>query len=116
MVIIVVGGQSSEKLRLDKWLWQARFFKTRTLAARQVSGGHVRVNGERVSKPAFVVAAGDVLTFAQSRQVRVIQVVAIGTPAMQQQDQAVGRLPLLWAVFGPGQFTRHRVSFSCVAE
>ena len=39
--------EGQAKLRIDKWLWQARFFKTRSLAARQVSGGHVRVNGER---------------------------------------------------------------------
>ena len=70
---------AAAKLRLDKWLWHARFFKTRTLAARQVSDGHVRVNGDRVSKPAFGVGSGDVLTFAQARQVRVIQVVALAS-------------------------------------
>ena len=45
------------KLRIDKWLWQARFFKTRSLAAKQVSGGHVRLNGNRVLKPAQAVSA-----------------------------------------------------------
>ncbi len=45
-------------LRLDKWLWAARFFKTRTLATRAVEGGHVKVNGERC-KPARDVRAGD---------------------------------------------------------
>lgn len=66
-----------EKLRIDKWLWHARFFKTRSLAAKVVSGG-VRVNGAVVAKPAFCVAAGDVLTFGQAREVRVIRVVALG--------------------------------------
>lgn len=67
------------KLRLDKWLWYARFFKTRSLAARQVSDGHVRVNGARVSKPAQTISPDDVLTFPQARAVRVVKVVALGT-------------------------------------
>ncbi|SFT67837.1 RNA-binding S4 domain-containing protein [Sedimentitalea nanhaiensis] len=77
-----------DKLRLDKWLWQARFFKTRTLAAKQVSGGQMRVNGDRVAKPAFGVSIDDVLTFVQGRQVRVIRIAALGTrrgPASEAQ-------------------------------
>lgn len=66
------------KLRLDKWLWHARFFKTRSLAAKQVSGGHVRVNGNRVSKSSHTVSQGDVLTFSQARLVRVVRVEALG--------------------------------------
>ncbi|MGX0904586.1 ribosome-associated heat shock protein Hsp15 [Roseovarius sp. MBR-79] len=76
------------KLRLDKWLWQARFFKTRTLAAGQVSAGHVRVNGARVSKPAQGVGPGDVLTFAQGTRVRVVRIAALGArrgPAAEAQ-------------------------------
>jgi len=69
---------SPARIRLDKWLWHARFFKTRGLSAKLVSGGHVRVNSEKVSKPAYAVAPGDVLTFPQSRRIRVIRVVAIG--------------------------------------
>lgn len=69
----------SGKIRLDKWLWHARFFKTRSLSAKLVSGGHVRVNSEKVSKPAYSVGPDDVLTFPQARRVRVIKVVAIGT-------------------------------------
>jgi ribosome-associated heat shock protein Hsp15 len=51
----------SEPLRIDKWLWFTRFFRTRTLAAKAVSGGHVRVNGVRV-KASRDVVAGDVLS------------------------------------------------------
>jgi ribosome-associated heat shock protein Hsp15 len=65
------------RLRIDKWLWHARFFKTRSLAAKVVSGG-LRVNGQPVAKPAFAVGPGDVLTFSQARDVRVIRVVALG--------------------------------------
>ncbi len=64
--------------RLDKWLWQARFFKTRTLAAKTVSGGHVRVNATKVHKPATSVGPGDVLTFLQGRDVRVVRVLGVG--------------------------------------
>ena len=71
-------SEPPSKLRIDKWLWHARFFKTRSLAARQVSDGHVRLNGDRVGKPAQTVSAGDVLTFAQARQIRVVRVVALG--------------------------------------
>jgi ribosome-associated heat shock protein Hsp15 len=48
-------------LRLDKWLWAARFFKTRGLAQAAVTGGKVKLNGER-AKPAKAVALGDRLT------------------------------------------------------
>lgn len=51
---------TDEKVRIDKWLWAARFFKTRSMAAKAVSGGHVHVNGSRV-KPARLVQAGDTL-------------------------------------------------------
>ncbi|MDX1786040.1 RNA-binding S4 domain-containing protein [Roseovarius sp. ZX-A-9] len=77
-----------QKIRLDKWLWHARFFKTRSIAAKEVGAGHVRVNSERVVKPATVVRAQDVLTFTQGRQVRVIRILGIGTrrgPAPEAQ-------------------------------
>ena len=51
----------SESMRLDKWLWAARFFKTRALATEAVSGGKVHLNDKRV-KPGRVVQAGDELT------------------------------------------------------
>ncbi|MCV2891525.1 RNA-binding S4 domain-containing protein [Lentibacter sp. XHP0401] len=80
--------QAPAKLRLDKWLWHARFFKTRGLSAKQVSGGHVRVNSQKALKPAYSVTAGDVLTFAQGDQIRVIRVLGLGTrrgPAPEAQ-------------------------------
>ena len=49
-----------DTVRIDKWLWAARFFKTRTLATDAVDGGKVRLNGERV-KPARGVRVGDLL-------------------------------------------------------
>jgi ribosome-associated heat shock protein Hsp15 len=65
-------------IRLDKWLWQARFFKTRGLAAEAVSSGAVRLNSTRVTKPAAPVRPGDGLSFAQGARVRVVRVLALG--------------------------------------
>jgi ribosome-associated heat shock protein Hsp15 len=52
------GETGGERVRLDKWLWAARFFKTRSLAADAVAGGKVQVNGER-AKRARPIQAGD---------------------------------------------------------
>jgi ribosome-associated heat shock protein Hsp15 len=68
----------AETLRLDKWLWHARFAKSRSLAARLVQETGVRVNGARAAKAAAPVRPGDVLTFAQGRVVRVVRIVALG--------------------------------------
>ena len=75
-------------IRLDKWLWHARFFKTRSLATREVQAGHVRLNGTRVVKPAVSVGQGDVLTFAQGDLIRVVRLLAPGQrrgPASEAQ-------------------------------
>lgn len=64
--------------RVDKFLWYARFFKSRTLAATMVSGGRVRINGERCEKASALVRLGDVLTFPAGPHVRVIKVLAGG--------------------------------------
>lgn len=74
--------------RIDKWLWQARFFKTRSLATKLVADGQVRLNSNRISKPATAIGAGDVLTFAQGARIRVIRVTALATrrgPAPEAQ-------------------------------
>ncbi|MGJ8621461.1 MAG: RNA-binding S4 domain-containing protein [Yoonia sp.] len=65
-------------IRLDKWLWHARFFKSRSIAASVVTGGKVRVDGQPVSKPARAVGPGDVLTFIQATETRVVRVVGCG--------------------------------------
>jgi len=83
-----VSEASADKLRLDKWLWYARFYKTRSLAASIVAGGAVRINGTPASKRSTTITAGDVLTFSKDDHIRVIRVEACGTrrgPAPEAQ-------------------------------
>ncbi len=70
--------QGEGALRIDRWLWFTRFFKTRSLAAKAVAGGHVRVNGER-ARPGQRVAAGDRLDIVRDRLTWEIEV--LGVPA-----------------------------------
>jgi ribosome-associated heat shock protein Hsp15 len=70
---------ASAGLRLDKWLWQARFFKTRALAAQLVGKGRLRINQTIVTKAHHRVRPGDVLTFPQGQIVRVVRVVDLGS-------------------------------------
>ena len=81
-------ADSGAGLRLDKWLWFARFFKSRSLAARHCADGHVRINGTRATKAHVPVRIGDVLTFAAGARIRVVKVAALGTrrgPAPEAQ-------------------------------
>ena len=64
--------------RLDKWLWFARIVKTRTLAARLIAGGKVRVNRERIDKPSQVLRPGAVVTVLVNGGVRILRVLAPG--------------------------------------
>jgi ribosome-associated heat shock protein Hsp15 len=70
---------SSEEQRLDKWLWHARIVKSRSLAAKLIEGGSIRVNRQRVLKAAACVKRGDVLTASLHGRIRIIEVVAIGS-------------------------------------
>ncbi|WP_375689851.1 RNA-binding S4 domain-containing protein [Pseudooceanicola sp. LIPI14-2-Ac024] len=81
-------GRAKEKLRVDKWLWQARFVKSRSLAAALATGGHVRVNGAKIAKASHGVGAGDVLVFPQGNRIRMVRVLALGLrrgPATEAQ-------------------------------
>jgi ribosome-associated heat shock protein Hsp15 len=65
-------------MRLDKWLWHARFFKTRSLAARYIETARCRIDGRVVDKPHASVAPGMVLTFALGSRVRVVRILGLG--------------------------------------
>ncbi|PIE59876.1 MAG: RNA-binding protein [Desulfobulbus propionicus] len=65
-----------ESVRIDKWLWAARFFKTRSMAAKAVSGGHVHLNGGRI-KPARIVRKGDELRIRKGALTFVVTITAV---------------------------------------
>jgi len=63
--------------RIDKWLWHARFFKTRSIAQKQVSTGKIRVNSEKISSPSRKVIPGNVLTITRERDIKIIEILGI---------------------------------------
>jgi ribosome-associated heat shock protein Hsp15 len=68
--------ETDDDLRLDKWLWAARFFKTRGLAQEAIKGGKIEINGER-PKPARQVRIGDTLRVRRGQFESVVRVVAL---------------------------------------
>ena len=78
---------SGARQRLDKWLWFARFAKTRTLAAKLVTDGRVRVNGLRAETGAKTVRTGDVLTIAAPHVTVVVRIVAEGVNALRDKSR-----------------------------
>ncbi|CAH0532334.1 Heat shock protein 15 [Vibrio stylophorae] len=64
------------QVRLDKWLWAARFYKTRSIARQMIDGGKVHYNGQR-SKPSKVVEIGAELTIRQGHDQKIVAIVAI---------------------------------------
>jgi ribosome-associated heat shock protein Hsp15 len=66
-------------LRLDKWLWFARFCKSRALATKLCAAGKIRIGGTLVQKAHHAVRPGDVLTFPLGPHIRVIRILSLGT-------------------------------------
>jgi ribosome-associated heat shock protein Hsp15 len=63
-----------DRQRVDRWLWHARVVRTRNAAAALAGAGYIRVNGARIDAPGRLVRAGDVITVALDRTVRVLKV------------------------------------------
>lgn len=83
-------------MRVDKWLWHARFFKTRTLATKLAAAGNIRINGQKQTRAAANVRVGDVLTFPLHSHIRVIEIVALSTrrgPAPEAQALYIDQAP-----------------------
>src|SRR5581483_4358533 len=68
------GRISLDRQRIDKWLWHARVVRTRSAAASLAASGGVRLNGARIDAASRPVKAGDVITVALDRQVRILKV------------------------------------------
>ena len=78
----------TEKIRLDTWLWYARFYKSRSLSSKAILSGKLRVNSNKIIKPASKVKINDVLTINHVNMVRIIQVQILGArrgPASEAQ-------------------------------
>ena len=78
----------TEKIRLDTWLWYARFYKSRSLSSKAILSGKLRVNSNKIIKPASKVRINDILTISHVNMVRIIQVQSIGArrgPASEAQ-------------------------------
>ena len=73
IVVLDLPMSESEKLRIDKWLWAARFFKTRSLAATAVAGGKVHINNQRV-KSSYLISLGDEIRIRKSQEEFVVHV------------------------------------------
>lgn len=85
-------------MRIDKWLWYARFLKTRSLATAFVAAGRVRVNGARIVKPGHALRPGDVLTLPVGSQARIVRIVSLG-----DRRGPSGEARMLYADLTPGQ-------------
>ena len=75
--------------RIDKWLFHARFYRTRALAQAAASTGKVRLNGIRVEKPAQTLKPGDILTLGRGGEVLALRVLALAErrgPAIQARQ------------------------------
>ena len=81
-------NSTRDKVRIDRWLWAARFFKTRSQAAQAVSGGHVQINGVR-QKPSHQIACGDELRIRRGEDEFVVIVLGL---AEKRGSASVARL------------------------
>ncbi|SKA68384.1 ribosome-associated heat shock protein Hsp15 [Thiothrix eikelboomii] len=82
------GVETLTRLRLDKWLWAARFFKTRSLAVEAINGGHVHVNEER-AKPSRAVQVGDVLRIRKDQNTWKVTVLALNEQRRPAKEAAL---------------------------
>lgn len=70
--------ESAPSLRIDKWLWHARFCKTRAIAQARAESGLIRLNGHRLEKSSAAVHVGDTLTIPTAKDAMVVRVVGLG--------------------------------------
>lgn len=97
MIAVAGGFEGPDRQRVDKWLFFARVVKSRSLAARLVADGGVRLNGEKITQVARSVKSGDVLTITLNRRIVVYEIVACGErrgPAPEAQQLYIDQSPL----------------------
>jgi ribosome-associated heat shock protein Hsp15 len=92
-----------DRQRIDKWLWHARVVRTRSAAATLAASGHVRLNSQRIDAASRSVRAGDVVTVALDRTVRILKVVGFA-----ERRGAAEAARTLYEDLSPGPFHRGR--------
>lgn len=98
----------TDSLRVDKFLWFARFFKTRSLATKRANEGRIRLNGKKMKKSSDPVRVGDILTFAQGKQVRVIRILDLGNRRGSAQE-AQNLYEDITPKEGPDEVAQHKL-------
>ena len=68
---------TGERIRIDKWLWHARFYRSRVQAQEAATSGLLRLNGMRVEKPSAGVQPGDIVTLPRGRDVLAVRIEAL---------------------------------------
>ena len=71
-----MGREQPDKVRIDKWLWAARFFKTRSLAKAAIENGKIHIDGNK-SKPSRQIEVGNILTIRQGYDIKTVEVIAL---------------------------------------
>jgi len=82
------GGADDGRIRFDKWLWAARFYKTRTLCVQAIDAGQARVNGER-AKPARAMRVGESVSIRKSGIVCEVVITALSDRRGNATDAAL---------------------------
>lgn len=84
-----VEDATPDAIRLDKWIWFARFQRARETCADLVRKGHVRVNGRKITQPGASIRIGDVLTLALPGRTIVVEVMATAEKRGNAEDGAM---------------------------
>ena len=76
----------AERVRIDKWLWHARFYRSRVQAQEAAASGLIRLNGMRVQKPSADVGPGDVVTLPRGREILAVRIEGIAARRSRAAD------------------------------
>jgi ribosome-associated heat shock protein Hsp15 len=93
----------TDRIRIDKWLWHARFYRTRALAQDAANSGLIRLNARRVEKPSVEVKPGDLLTLPRGREIVVVRVLMCGIRRGSARDAALLYETLTDGALDPGR-------------
>ena len=76
-----------KKIRLDKWLWYSRIYKSRSLASNEIKVGKFRLNGIKVKKASVLLTLGDIIIFSKGTELRAVKVLNLGSRRVSSGDE-----------------------------